>query len=138
MALSFALMASGCRGTESMTPPDQKNVATPNRRRPSAGAVDRRPHLGPFYVGVASTAVSAVLLIALACGMPMTMLTVLSIIIPGMVVSTTLLSVSMAWVFILFGRTKRVPRWIPGVGIMVVLTMGELFALTYLSSLAQQ
>ena len=99
---------------------------------------DARPHLGPFYTSVAGAAVAALLLLALACGMPMIMITVLAIIIPGMVVSTTLLAVSMGWIFILFGRTKRTPKWMKGVGIMIVLTMAELFTLTYISSLAQR
>jgi hypothetical protein len=100
--------------------------------------VDTRPHLGPFYVSVAGAVFAAALLIALACGMPMNMITVLAIIIPGMVVATTLLAIAMGWIFILFGRTKRRPRWVPGIGIMIAITMAELFALTYISSLAQR
>jgi hypothetical protein len=114
------------------TNPDQ-----PSRDPKTSSAAGIRPHAGPFYVSVASTAIPAILLVALACGMPMTMVTVLTIIIPAMIVATVLLSVAMGWIFIMFGRTKQTPRWILGVGIMIAITMLELFAVTYISSLAK-
>jgi predicted lipid-binding transport protein (Tim44 family) len=97
---------------------------------------DPRPRAGPFYTAVVSSVIGGAVLAALLLGMPMNMTTVLTIVLPGMTTATTLIAVAMGWIFIMVGRTRQTPKWVGGTAVMIVITMAEMFALTYLTSLA--
>ncbi len=98
------------------------------------------PSYGAFVTGLAGAALSALTLAAVPFGFPFSMRTmspVLYVYIPSMIVSFMLAGTSMGWIFVSFGRTKRYPRWLAATAVLIVLTILELFALTYISSLHQ-
>jgi hypothetical protein len=111
--------------SDSLPPPDQQMPG------PS------RPSLGPFNTAVLSTLISGGVLIALAAGMKISLVTAFSVIIPGMTFSATLIAVSMGWIFISLGRYKVQPRWVAGAAAFITLTMIELMALTYIIGTTQ-
>jgi hypothetical protein len=94
--------------------------------------VPPRP-IGPFVTAALSTGLSSALLIVFYFGFKLTMLSVLSVVIPAMTVATTLVAVSMGWIFVSIGRSKRQPRWVLGTGILIAITMVELLVATYLT-----
>ena len=92
--------------------------------------------MGPFNCAAISTALSSALLIILFDGLTLTLVTVLSVVIPLMSVATTLVAVSMGWAFVSVGRYKCKPRWVLGMGILIAITMLELLLATYLTESA--
>jgi hypothetical protein len=61
------------------------------------------------------------------------MVYVLSVVLPAMTTATTLIAVSMGWIFVSIGRSKRKPRWVAGTAILIAITMLELLVATYLT-----
>jgi hypothetical protein len=93
-----------------------------------------RPPIGPFVTAVLSTLLATGLLIAMAAGMKLTMLTCFSVLIPGMTFSATAIAVAMGWIFVSIGRHKLQPRWVTGCAVFIAITMLELLVLTYIAS----
>jgi hypothetical protein len=91
---------------------------------------------GPFGSALVAGFIPAGLLMALAAGFRIDMTSVVSVIMPGMALSVIMISVSMAWIFILIGRLKRQPRWIAGTAVADVVAMLELLGLVILLSRA--
>lgn len=91
------------------------------------------PPIGPFVTAALSTFISLALLIVLRVGPKLTMVYVLSVVIPAMTAATTLVAVSMGWIFVSIGRSKRQPRWVMGSGILIAVTMLALLVATYLT-----
>ncbi len=92
-----------------------------------------RQPIGPFVTAVVSLIISLVELGILLGGMKLTLVSVLAVVIPGMTISTTLIAVSMGWIFISIGRSKRQPRWVVGTGVLIAINMLVLLALTYMT-----
>jgi hypothetical protein len=91
------------------------------------------PPIGPFVTAALSTFISSVLLVVLKVGPRLTMVYVLSVVIPAMTIATTLVAVSMGWIFVSIGRSKRQPRWVLGSGILIAVTMLALLVATYMT-----
>jgi hypothetical protein len=87
---------------------------------------------GPFASGVLGAMIPAGLIIALAAGLRVQLPVVLWMLVPGMSLATFLIAVSMGWMFILIGRLKRQPRWIPGTMLALGIAMLELLTLVIL------
>ena len=97
------------------------------------------PSWGPFAVAAGGVVVAGVLLgLVLAGTVPMTMRTVPFIIVPAMIVAFTAAMASMGWMFLLFGRFGRRTRWLWPSGILIVVIVLELFAITYQAGMADQ
>lgn len=92
------------------------------------------PVMGPFVTAAASTGVCLGLLISLWLGMPVSMLSMFALVIPGMFIATGLIAVAMGWMFVAFGRYNRYTRWPWGTAAFIAVTMLELFWLTYIAS----
>ena len=98
---------------------------------------DSAPPMGPFMCAAISTALSSALLVLFFVGFKLTMVRVLSVVIPLMSTATTLVAVAMGWAFVAVGRYKIKPRWVVGMGILIAITMVELLVATYLTELSQ-
>jgi hypothetical protein len=97
------------------------------------------PSWGPFVVAVVGTVIGAGLLAVVWPGvLPMTLVTVPFVIIPGMILAFTAAGASMGWMFLLFGRFGRRTRWLWPSGILIAVVILELLALTYLAGIADQ
>ncbi len=99
----------------------------------SEPASDHHPPLGPFITAVISTLLAAGILIAIAAGMKITLITAFSVLIPGMTFAAMAIAVSMGWIFVSIGRYKVQPRWVAGTAVFITLTMLELMWLTYIA-----
>jgi hypothetical protein len=87
---------------------------------------------GPFASAVLGAMIPASLLIALATGLQIQLPVVLWMIVPGMSLAVLLVAISMGWMFILIGRLKRQPRWIPATMLALGVAMLELLTLVIL------
>jgi hypothetical protein len=87
---------------------------------------------GPFGSAVVAAMIPAGLLVVLARGLRIDWMSMMAVVVPGMALAVVLISVSMAWIFILIGRLKRQPRWLGGTMIADGVAMLELLALVIL------
>ncbi len=97
-----------------------------------------RRSFGPFISAGLSTAFATGLLIALKAGLKLTIITTLAVLIPGMTFATMAIAISMGWIFVALGRYKTQPRWVWGAAILMLVTMLEMLALTYLADAASR
>jgi hypothetical protein len=96
----------------------------------------RMSDVGPFGSAVVSAIVPAGLLIALAAGLKIEMNSVLTIMVPATTLAALMVSVSIAWIFILIGRLHRQPLWIPATMFVIGITMLELLAVLIITTRA--
>jgi hypothetical protein len=94
------------------------------------------PTSGPFYSAIGSTIPATALLVIVQSGMRLTLMNVLAVLIPGMTLSTLLIAVSMAWIFVSIGRLKQWPSHLKGTWIVISVTMLELLWLTMIADAA--
>jgi hypothetical protein len=95
------------------------------------------PPRGPFVCAALSTAIGTALLIIMYHGLKLTLISVLSVVIPMITTATRLIAVSMGWIFVSIGRSKRQPRWVLGTAILIAITMLQLLVATYMTEAKQ-
>jgi hypothetical protein len=95
------------------------------------------PPIGPFVCAALSTAIGSALLVTLFAGMKLTLISVLSVVIPMITGATMLIAISMGWIFVSIGRSKRQPRWVLGTAILIAITMLQLLVATYMTESKQ-
>jgi len=99
----------------------------------SADKPPQPPPIGPFVTAALSTLITSALLVVMHFGPKLTMVYVLSVIIPAMTTATMMIAIAMGWIFVSIGRSKRQPRWVMGTGILIAITMLELLVATYMT-----
>jgi hypothetical protein len=92
--------------------------------------------LGPFVTAVISTMIAGGILIALAVGMQLNLISAFCVLIPGMTFAAMAIAISMGWIFVSIGRYKVRPRWNAGTAVFITITMVELLVLTYIAGTA--
>ena len=91
---------------------------------------------GPFGCALMAALIPACLLVMFARGFQIDMVSVLSVVVPGMALAVLFVAFGMGWVFVLIGRLKRHPRWMAGAGVAGAVAMLELLGLVVLLSRA--
>ena len=89
---------------------------------------------GPFATSLIAMLVPAGIFIAFALGLQIDLSIVLWVLVPAMALAMLMVAVSMAWIFILIGRLKRQPRWMPGTVIANGIAMIEMLVIVILTT----